>query len=90
MYIYILLINYIYSIYHTKLKYILRFGKHSLLVQSGEAHGRLRRLVQMAMTPRAVEKYNASIDSAIDDFLKACQQEQGYFPIIYNSSRYFA
>ena len=63
-------------------KWIPRFGKHSLLVQSGEAHGRLRRLVQMAMTPRAVDKYTASIDSAIDDFLKACQEEQGYFPMV--------
>lgn len=55
------------------------FGKMSLLVQSGAAHARLRRLIQSAMTPKKVEKYQAFIDLAVRDFLSSCRSELGHF-----------
>lgn len=55
------------------------FGQMSLLVQSGTAHARLRRLIQSAMTPKKVEKYQAFIDLAVRDFLSSCRSEPQHF-----------
>eukprot|EP00435_Cladocopium_sp_Y103_P054783 s197_g18.t1 len=55
------------------------FGKMSLLVQSGTAHARLRRLIQSAMTPKKVEKYQTFIDLAVRDYLSSCRSEVGHF-----------
>jgi len=55
------------------------FGESSLLVQSGLGHQRLRRLIQSAMVPKAVERFKSFIDVAIGDFLESCRRERGYF-----------
>lgn len=46
------------------------FGPHSVLVQSGEQHARLRRLIQPCMSPAMMKDYQQVIDDSIHDFLQ--------------------
>lgn len=45
------------------------FGPQSLLVQSGAAHSRLRRLIQPSLSPTSIASYQPTIDKAMDAFL---------------------
>lgn len=48
------------------------FGSSSLLVNSGQKHAILRRLVGQALTPAAVASYSRSIDTAATDCIRRC------------------
>lgn len=50
------------------------FGPQSLLVQSGEEHARLRRLIQPSMSPAMVKSYQNVIDVSIHKFLQELDQ----------------
>ncbi|KAL3810953.1 hypothetical protein ACHAXA_005369 [Cyclostephanos tholiformis] len=60
------------------------FGPQSLLVQSGEQHARLRRLIQPTLSPAAVKSYQQVIDSSVAKFLqdlsRKCASE--YVPVV--------
>lgn len=51
------------------------FGPQSLLVQSGEPHARLRRLIQPSLSPGVIKRYQQVIDNSTHDFLHELDQE---------------
>jgi len=51
------------------------FGPQSLLVQSGEQHARLRRLIQPSLSPAMIKTYQEVIDASVHNFLQELDQE---------------
>ncbi|KAL3910043.1 MAG: hypothetical protein SGARI_002311, partial [Bacillariaceae sp.] len=52
------------------------FGKHSLLVQSGPDHTRIRGLVMSSLTPALVNSYKTLVEKSIQGFFDELKQEQ--------------
>ncbi|CAJ1365444.1 unnamed protein product [Effrenium voratum] len=58
------------------------FGVNSILMVSGASHLRLRNLIQKALTPKAIQRYQEYMDTSIDEFVKGCKQSEGHFPMV--------
>lgn len=55
------------------------FGKHSVLVTSGEEHARLRSLITPALQPSL---YKEEIEMAVSEFVQRCKNKEDYFPLV--------
>jgi len=51
------------------------FGPKSVIVQKGEYHARLRRLLQPSLSPVAIQSYRPLIESSVKEFVRSLQQE---------------
>lgn len=51
------------------------FGTQSIIVQSGETHKRIRRLIQPALSPLVLSSFNNTIDASVQRFLDNLKQE---------------
>ena len=59
------------------------FGEQALLVQSGETHSRLRRLIQPILAPSVTSSlYQPIIDDALKTFLSELKEENDYFKLV--------
>ena len=52
----------------------LLFGKQSLLIQSGETHARLRRLIQPSLSPATIQSFEGIVNESVERFLNNLQQ----------------
>lgn len=55
------------------------FGRHSVLVTSGEEHARLRSLITPALQPSL---YKEEIEMAVSEFVSRCKNKKDYFPLV--------
>jgi len=65
------------------------FGSHSLLVQSGSYHAKLRRVIQQALTPQVIEQFDALLMKQAREFVAGCNTEKEAFKFVDKARNFF-
>ena len=65
------------------------FGQHSLLVQSGDYHAKLRRVIQQSLAPQVVSQLDPLITQMAREFVDECKHEIGTFKFVDKCRKFF-